>query len=35
MNDQPIPPGEGILHHAEGVDLIPATSNWQGWKWLW
>ena len=20
MNDQPIPPGEGILHHAEGVD---------------
>ena len=23
MNDQPIPPGEGILHHAEGVDLIP------------
>ena len=24
MNDQPIPPGEGILHHAEGVDLMPA-----------
>ena len=24
MNDQCIPPGEGILHHAEGVDLIPA-----------
>ena len=23
MNDQSIPPGEGILHHAEGVDLIP------------
>ena len=22
MNDQCIPPGEGILHHAEGVDLI-------------
>ena len=21
MNDQPIQPGEGILHHAEGVDL--------------
>ena len=35
MNDQPIQPGEGILHHAEGVDLIPQTSNWQGWKWLW
>ena len=25
MNDQCIPPGEGILHHAEGVDLIPAN----------
>ncbi len=24
MNDQSIPPGEGILHHDEGVDLIPA-----------
>ena len=24
MNDQSISPGEGILHHAEGVDLIPA-----------
>ena len=24
MNDQSIPPGEGILHYAEGVDLIPA-----------
>ena len=23
MNDQSIPPGEGVLHHAEGVDLIP------------
>lgn len=22
MNDQCIPPGEGILHHVEGVDLI-------------
>ena len=27
MNDQPIPPGEGILHHAEGVDLIPANKR--------
>ena len=26
MNDQPIQPGDGILHHAEGVDLIPAKS---------
>ena len=25
MNDQPIQPGEGILHYAEGVDLIPAN----------
>ena len=25
MNDQPIQPGDGILHHAEGVDLIPAN----------
>ena len=25
MNDQSIPPGEGILHHDEGVDLIPAN----------
>ena len=24
MNDQCIPPGEGILHHVEGIDLIPA-----------
>lgn len=24
MNDQSIPPGEGVLHHEEGVDLIPA-----------
>ena len=27
MNDQSIPPGEGILHHAEGVDLIPANKR--------
>ena len=25
MNDQSIPPGEGILHHAEGVALMPAN----------
>ena len=30
MNDQPIPPGEGILHHAEGVDLIPANIELAG-----
>ena len=28
MNDQPIQPGDGILHHAEGVDLIPANIEY-------
>lgn len=23
--DKPILPGEGILHHAEGVDLLPGS----------
>lgn len=27
MNDQCIPPGEGILHHAEGVDLIIPSQR--------
>ena len=30
MNDQPIQLGEGILHHAEGVDLIPANIELAG-----
>ena len=30
MNDQSIPPGEGILHHAEGIDLIPANIELAG-----
>ena len=30
MHDQPIQPGEGILHHAEGVDLIPANIELAG-----
>ena len=30
MNDQCIPLGEGILHHAEGVDLIPANIELAG-----
>ena len=30
MDDQSIPPGEGILHHAEGVDLIPANIELGG-----
>lgn len=25
MRDEPIPPTDGILHHEEGVDLIPAN----------
>ena len=30
MNDQSIPPGEGVLHHAEGVDPIPANIELAG-----
>ena len=30
MNDQSILPSEGILHHAEGVDLIPANIELAG-----
>ncbi len=30
INDQIIPPGEGVLHHAEGVDLIPANIELAG-----
>jgi len=30
INDQPIVPGEGILHHAEGVDLIPSNIQLSG-----
>ena len=30
MNNQSIPPGEGVLHHAEGVDLIPANIELAG-----
>ena len=30
MNDQCIPPGEGILHHVEGVDLISANIELAG-----
>ena len=28
--DEPIAPGEGILHHAEGVDLMPANIELSG-----
>ena len=30
INDQSIPPSEGVLHHAEGVDLIPANIELAG-----
>lgn len=30
LNDQPIAPGEGILHHPEGVDLIPSNIQLSG-----
>ena len=30
MNEQHIAPGEGILHHAEGVDLMPANIELSG-----
>ena len=28
--DEPLPPGSGILHHAEGVDLLPANIELSG-----
>ena len=30
LEDRPIQPGEGILHHAEGVDLIPSSIELAG-----
>lgn len=30
MSEQPIAPGEGILHHAEDVDLMPANIELSG-----
>ena len=30
LTDQPIVPGEGILHHSEGVDLMPANIQLSG-----
>ena len=30
VSDQPIVPGEGILHHPEGVDLLPANISLAG-----
>ena len=30
LMDEPIKPGEGILHHPEGVDLLPANITLSG-----
>lgn len=30
LTDQCIPPGDGILHHSEGVDLMPASIQLAG-----
>lgn len=30
MNNEPISPGNGILHHEEGVDLLPANISLAG-----
>ncbi len=30
LSEQPIAPGEGILHHPEGVDLMPANIELSG-----
>ena len=30
LMDEPLKPGEGILHHAEGVDLMPADIQLSG-----
>ena len=30
LHDEPIDPQEGFLHHAEGVDLVPANMELSG-----
>lgn len=30
ISDEPQAPGEGIIHHAEGVDLLPANIELSG-----
>ena len=34
LMDQPIHHGEGILHHAEGVDLMPADIQLSGMRYM-
>ncbi len=29
-SDEPLSPGEGILHHAEGIDLMPSNIELSG-----
>ena len=35
ITDTPIAPGEGILHHPEGVTICLPTSNCPVWRSLW
>ena len=35
LMDEPLRPGEGILHHPEGVDLMPQTSSSPAWRSPW
>ncbi len=30
ISDEPLEPGEGILHHAEGIDLMPSNIELSG-----
>jgi len=29
ISDEPLQPGEGILHHAEGINLILNSPGWR------
>ena len=30
INDEEVEPGEGILHHEEGIDLMPGNIELSG-----
>jgi len=32
ISGEPVPPGEGIIHHKEGVDLVPANIELSGFE---
>ena len=34
INEEEFNPYEGILHHEEGVDILPANMSCQVWKYL-